>query len=94
MAQTPADIHVPSFSFSRRSLWIFPLETEIMDSCYYCGRQADYECDAWVPENRYCHCGRSVCDQHAVPEFQDGNVGDFTLCKDHAHLQVPRKPKS
>jgi hypothetical protein len=55
--------------------------------CYYCGRIADYECDAFQSGEV---CGRAICEEHSVPEFAGGHRRDFTLCKDHAHLQRKR----
>jgi hypothetical protein len=55
--------------------------------CYYCGKNADYECDA-IDSGSICR--REVCEEHSVPEFESGRRSDFTLCKDHAHLQHKR----
>jgi hypothetical protein len=58
-----------------------------MNSCYYCGNNALLICDAFVPSEPNFMCGRFVCTEHAVPEFVDGDIEQFTLCKDHADLQ-------
>lgn len=56
-------------------------------SCYYCGKVADFECDAIDGGGV---CGREICEEHSVPEFEEGSRRDFTLCKNHARLQHRR----
>jgi len=50
----------------------------MMSVCYYCGRRAHYQCVT---------CTREVCQQHVVPEFDDGQPEDFALCPEHAKYQ-------
>jgi hypothetical protein len=64
-----------------------PREMSGMNSCYFCGKDAHLVCDAFVADAEYCHCNRNICLEHAVPEFRGGLIEQFTLCKDHAHLQ-------
>jgi hypothetical protein len=56
----------------------------MQDVCYYCGRDAHLTCD-YIGKSGVC--GRNICEQHSVPEFEDGRKEDFTLCKDHARYQ-------
>ncbi len=53
-------------------------------ACYYCGRHGRFQCDAIDGGGV---CGREICENHSVPEFAEGEKAQFTLCKDHAHLQ-------
>ncbi len=60
-----------------------------MDHCYYCGKMSHLECDH-MGSTCVMGCGRSVCDDHSFPEFEDGDKTAFTLCKDHLWAQCKK----
>jgi hypothetical protein len=54
-------------------------------TCYYCGKTAQYICDAIVYGNT---CHRHLCTDHAVPGLENGDVSAWTLCPVHAYMQA------
>lgn len=57
------------------------------NACYYCGKTAHLVCDhGGFGDGR---CGRRICHDCAVPEYEGGDKEAWTLCKEHARFQVP-----
>ncbi len=55
------------------------------DNCYYCGTGSLFVCDAFI-DGKFC--SRPVCMEHAIPEFEGGDVRNWSLCKEHWGMQV------
>jgi hypothetical protein len=56
------------------------------DDCPRCGRPASLVCDALM-FGKGVFCGLPVCVECAIPEFEDDDKHQFTLCPLHASHQ-------